>query len=42
LANAALALNIFYPEKSLLDCVELARVSLESGKALEKLRKVTS
>ena len=39
-ANAALGLNVFYPNKELLECVELATESLKSGKALEKLRKV--
>ncbi len=42
LANAALGLNIFYAEKSLLECVEIAKESLESRNALEKLKKVTS
>ena len=42
LANAALALNIFYPEKDLLECVEIAKESLESKSALEKLKAVIS
>jgi len=40
LANAALALNIFYPEKDLLECVEIASISLESKSALEKFKAV--
>ena len=42
LANAALGLNIFYAKKSLLECVEIAKESLENGKALGKLKAVTS
>lgn len=42
LANAALALNLFYDEKDLLECVEMAKVSLESKSALGKLKKITS
>ncbi len=42
LANAALGLNIFYPKKDLLECVEIAKKSLESKSALEKLKAVTS
>jgi len=41
IANAALGLNIYFPEKELIECVEIARESLKSGKALGKLRKVT-
>lgn len=41
IANAALGLNVFYPEKELLECVEIAAESLKSGKAMEKMRKVT-
>jgi anthranilate phosphoribosyltransferase len=40
-ANAALALHIVYPEKSLTDCVEMAKESVANGKALEKLKAVT-
>jgi len=40
-ANAALGLQLVFPEKSLADCVAMAAESLKSGKALEKLRKVT-
>ena len=42
IANAAIGLNIYYPEKELMECVELATESLKNGKALEKLRKVTT
>jgi anthranilate phosphoribosyltransferase len=38
LANAALALQTARPELSLLDAVETARESLESGKALQSFR----
>ena len=41
LANAAIGLRVVYPEKNLLDCVEMAAKSLKSGKALEKLNAVT-
>ena len=41
IANAAIGLNIYFPEKELMECVEIAIESLKSGKALEKLRKVT-
>jgi anthranilate phosphoribosyltransferase len=41
LANAALALNVVYPKKELTECVALAKESLESGKALNKLKAVT-
>ena len=40
LANAAMGLNLVHPEKSLTDCVEIARESLDSGKALSKLKAV--
>lgn len=40
LANAALGIHLFYPEKNLSECVEIARESLESGKALGKLKVV--
>jgi anthranilate phosphoribosyltransferase len=36
-ANAALALNLVYPEKDLPECVERSKDSLLSGKALAKL-----
>ena len=41
-ANAAIGLHLVYPEKDLKTCVEMASESLKSGRALEKLRKVTS
>jgi anthranilate phosphoribosyltransferase len=41
-ANAALGLHLVSPEKSLTDCVEMAKESLESGKVFEKLKKVTT
>jgi anthranilate phosphoribosyltransferase len=39
-ANAGMAIHILNPEKSLSDCVALARESLESGAAFQKLQKV--
>lgn len=41
LANAALALHVVHPQKTLLDCVTMARESLESGNALKCLKSVT-
>lgn len=41
LANAALALNVVYSKKELTECVKMAKESLESGKALNKLKAVT-
>ena len=41
-ANAGLAIHTLCPEKSLLDCVEEARESIETGSALAKLYKITS
>lgn len=41
LANAALGINLVYPEKTLIECVALAQESLESGKAMEKLKAIT-
>ncbi len=41
LANSASAIHVFEPEKSLQECVEIARESLLSGKAYESLKKVT-
>ena len=41
-ANAALGLNIVFPEKELKECVALAAESLKGGKALEKLKAVTN
>ncbi len=40
-ANAAMGLKVYYREKELTECVEIARNSLTSGKALEKLRSIT-
>jgi len=40
LANSALALQLVHPQKSLTECIEIARESLKSGKALEKLKAV--
>jgi anthranilate phosphoribosyltransferase len=42
IANAAVGLNVYYPHKALSECVEIAKESLISGKALDKLRKVTT
>jgi len=39
-ANAAIALNVVYPEKNLKECVKIAKESLESGKALETLNSI--
>lgn len=41
LANAGLALHVVHPQKTLLDCVAMARESLESGNALKCLNSVT-
>ncbi|MEN8116857.1 MAG: anthranilate phosphoribosyltransferase [Bacteroidota bacterium] len=41
IANAALGLNVIYPDKELSECVEMARESLESKKALQRLKAVT-
>jgi anthranilate phosphoribosyltransferase len=41
-ANAALGLHLVFPDKSLKECVEMASESLKSGKALQKLKAVTS
>lgn len=41
LANAAMAINTFEPQKSTADCVALAKESLVSGKALKSLQIVT-
>jgi len=42
LANAGLAINCFEPDKQLIDCVEIARESLKSKKALGSLKSVIS
>ena len=39
-ANAAIGINLVYPEKSMLECTELASESLKSGKALQKFNAV--
>ena len=41
MANAAVGLNLVFPEKSLPECVDMASESLKSGKALQKLKAVT-
>ena len=41
-ANAALGLNVVFPEKELKECVALAIESLKSGNALVKLKAVTN
>jgi anthranilate phosphoribosyltransferase len=40
IANAALGIRCFYPEKSLMDCVAEARESLESKRALAAFKKL--
>jgi anthranilate phosphoribosyltransferase len=40
-ANAAVGLNLVFPEKSLPECVDMASESLKSGKTLQKLKAVT-
>lgn len=40
IANAAIGLNIYFPQKELLECVEMASESLKGGKALQKLKAV--
>jgi anthranilate phosphoribosyltransferase len=40
IANAALALNLVFQDKNLTGCVEMATESLNSGKALAKLKAV--
>ncbi len=42
IANAALGLQVVFPEKDLTECVEIATESLKSGRALEKLKAVTT
>ncbi|WP_321437480.1 anthranilate phosphoribosyltransferase [uncultured Bacteroides sp.] len=37
-ANAAFAIQVIHPEKSIEDCIGIARESLESGNALRKLK----
>lgn len=40
IANASIGLHMISPDKSLKECVEMAKESLVSGKALEKLKAV--
>ncbi len=40
IANAAMGLKAYYPQRSLVDCVDLARESLERGKAKKAFRKL--
>ncbi len=42
IANSAVGLNLVFPEKSLLECVQMATDSLKDGKALQKLKAVTA
>jgi anthranilate phosphoribosyltransferase len=42
IANAALGLHLVFPDKNLIECVEMAAESLKNGKALERLKKVTT
>jgi anthranilate phosphoribosyltransferase len=42
IANSAVGLNLVFPEKSLLECVQMATDSLNKGKALQKLKAVTA
>ena len=42
IANSAVGLNLFFPGKSLLECVQMAEDSLKSRKALQKLKAVTA
>jgi anthranilate phosphoribosyltransferase len=41
-ANAAVGLNLVFSEKTLEESVEMASESLKSGKALQKLKAVTT
>ena len=38
IVNAAVALNCYYPEKDLTECIEIAKESLESKKALQAFK----
>lgn len=40
IANAALGINLFYPEKNLLECVEMARESLVNKSAFNKFKSI--
>jgi anthranilate phosphoribosyltransferase len=41
-ANAAFGLKCYYPEKTIRECVAMARESLESGKALNAFKTLIS
>lgn len=41
LANAAVAINLVYPQKQLNECLEMAKESLFGGTALAKLKAIT-
>jgi anthranilate phosphoribosyltransferase len=41
IANSAIGLNVYFAEKELPECIQIAAESLKSGKAFEKLKKVT-
>jgi len=40
IANSAFALLCYYPEKSISDCIEMAKESLKSGKAMNAFKKL--
>lgn len=40
IANAGMGLKAYYPEKSMSECIDMARESLESGKAFRALKKL--
>ena len=42
IANAAIALNLVFPEKMLTECVGMAKESILSGRAMQKFRGVTN
>jgi anthranilate phosphoribosyltransferase len=42
LANAASAISVLEPQKSLIECSFIAQESITSGKAFESLKKVTN
>ena len=42
LANAALGIKVYHPDKDLDECMLMARESLESKSALEKLKRITN
>ena len=41
LANAGFGIKLFNQEKSILDCIGMAKESIDSGSALQKLKKAT-